>query len=554
MKHVARLHAQRVFNQFINAARSAAKVQEKTLLHKVRRNANSQFGRRFRFERIHSVDDYIRQVPILQYEDHQPYIDKVKAGDHQALFGPKEKVLMFALTSGTSDQPKHIPVTRNFLNEYRRGWNAFGIKALLDHPEAFLRSILQVTSRMDESTTSDGMPCGAITGLMAAHQKRLVRKYYAAPRCVAQINDPTAKYYTIMRLAIPRDVAFMITASPATQLKLARTGDYYSEQLVRDIYEGRLWKELDVPDEVRQQLQSVMQADPDTARNLEKIIARDGQLLPKNYWNLNFLANWTGGSMSLYLQDFPEYFGNVPVRDIGLLASEGRITIPIEDHTPAGILDVASHFFEFIPAECICDENPPTLRCHELEVGGEYFILLTTSSGLYRYDLHDQVRVVDYYGQAPILEFLNKGTHISSLAGEKLTERQVVLAMERAARKCKVKVANFVLAPQWDDPPYYLLHVENNNGDSVCIKETLATALDRELQVINTEYASKRSSVRLGQVKLNMVPGKFLTELDHHKAESYRRGNEQYKHRYLYCKVGDDQNFIRGEVSVSKHS
>ena len=104
-------------------------------------------------------------------------------------------------------------MTKTFLDEYRRGWNAFGIKALLDHRGAFLRKIVQVSSRMDEMRTAAGIPCGAITGLMAATQKRLVRKYYVAPECVARIDDPTTKYYTIMRLAVPCDVAFMITAS-----------------------------------------------------------------------------------------------------------------------------------------------------------------------------------------------------------------------------------------------------------------------------------------------------------------------------------------------------
>ena len=87
--------------------------------------------------------------------------------------------------------------------------------------------------------------------------------------------------------------------------------------------------------------------DPGRARQLETIVAEHGALLPKHYWNLAFIANWTGGTMGLYLRDFPHYFGEVPVRDIGLLASEGRVSIPIEDGTPAGIVDVVSHFFEF---------------------------------------------------------------------------------------------------------------------------------------------------------------------------------------------------------------
>jgi hypothetical protein len=451
---------------------------------------------------------------------------------------------MFALSSGTTAEPKYIPVTDEFLREYRRGWNAFGIKALLDHPGAFLRGIVQITSRMDESRTSAGIPCGAITGLMAATQKRLVRKYYLSPRCLAEIDDATAKYYTIMRLAVPADAAFLITANPATQLKLARTADLNREPLIRDIHDGTLRADLPIPAPVRRQLRPRLKPDPTAARRLEAIIRDHGRLLPKHYWNLSFLANWTGGTMGLYLNDYPQYFGDTPVRDIGLLASEGRVTIPVQDATPAGILDVTSHFFEFVPRDRIEEASPPTLRSHEVEVGQEYFVLLTTSSGLYRYDLGDLVRVVGFEGQAPIIEFLNKGDHICSLAGEKLTEHQVILAMSEVAQRLGTPVADFVLTPCWADPPYYVLHVEPTEADpDPARSHELAAALDQTLHAVNVEYAGKRRTDRLGPVRLNFLPPRFLADLDRREAARFRPGNEQYKHRYLYTHPGDDADF-----------
>jgi len=543
MAWVAVQHARGVYNRFLAATRRAAAIQEKVLLVKVRRNADSAFGRDHHFDRIHSAGDFVRRVPILRYEDHRPYIERVKAGDLGAMFGPRQRVHMFALTSGTIDEPKYIPVTDQFLREYRRGWNAFGIKALLDHPRAFLRGIVQVTSRMDESLTSAGIPCGAITGLMAATQKRLVRKYYITPRCVAEIDDAEAKYYTIMRLAVPADVAFAITASPATQLKLARTANAQRERLIRDVHDGTLRPDLLVPSDVRRRLQARLRPDPACAGRLESLVVEHGELLPKHYWDLSFIANWTGGTMGLYLGDYPHYFGNVPVRDIGLLASEGRVSVPTEDGTPAGILEVTSHFFEFVPRDRIDEISPPALRCHEVEIGEEYFILLTTSSGLYRYDLGDLVRVVGFTGQAPVIEFLNKGTHTCSLAGEKLTERQVVLAMEQVARCTGLRIADFVLAPHWDQPPYYLLHVASTPGHDPAMNQRLAAEMDEQLGAVNLEYASKRHSNRLGPVRLNVLPLAFLTQRDRREAQRHRRGNEQYKHRYLYCRPGEDAGF-----------
>lgn len=543
-------HARHIYRRFRAATRNATAIQERVLLAKIARNADSRFGRDHHFDQIRSAADFVRHVPIQDYEAHAPYIERVKAGDTRALFGPGQRVRMFALTSGTTDTPKFIPVTDEFLKEYRRGWNVFGIKALLDHRAAMLRPIAQVSSRMDESVTPAGVPCGAITGLMAATQKRLVRRYYVTPACVARIDDPAAKYYTIMRLAIPADVAFMITASPATQLKLARTADEHREQLIRDIHDGTLCQSVNVPATVRASLQPRLTASPVTAHRLEELVRKHGRLLPRHYWNLAFLANWTGGTMGLYLRDFPEYFGDVPVRDVGLLASEGRMSIPVDDGTPAGILDVTSHFFEFVPAEEMESPSRSALRAHQVEVGREYFVLLTTSSGLYRYDLGDLVRVVGFADQAPVIEFLNKGAHTCSLAGEKLTERQVILAMEATARVLEVPVTCFTVAPRWGHPPHYVLHIEplQGAGQKASPAEArratdLAAELDRQLQKVNIEYASRRSSGRLDAMQLNLLPTGFLNRWDAQQANARRPGNEQYKHRYLLTRPDDDRDF-----------
>ncbi len=509
----------------------------------VRANADSALGRSLGLAGVRSYADFARRVPVLGYEDLRPYIERVKRGETGALFGGRQRVLMFSLTSGTTQEPKYIPVTRGVLRECRRGWNAWGLKAMLDHGGSFLRRIVQVSSRMDEQHTEAGIPCGAITGLMAATQQRLVRKYYVAPLSLAYIEDAAAKYYTIMRLAIPADVAFIVTASPATQLALARGADRHRDQIIRDIHDGTLWAELPVPAAVRERIRPRLVAAPQVARRLEEIVRRSGALLPKDYWRLAFLGNWTGGTMGLYLREFPKYFGDTPVRDVGLVASEGRVTVPIEDRTPVGVLDVGGAFFEFIPRGEYGSARPVVLRSHELEPGGEYFVLLTNASGLYRYDLGDLVRVHGRYGEAPLLEFVSKGSHIASMAGEKLTEQQAVLAMKRTATELGILIDTFVLAPRWDEVPYYVLHVEPQAHWPPSVMDALAGTLDRELQAVNLEYASKRHTQRLGPVRLNALPAGFLGELDNRLRSRYRRGNEQYKHRYLYTAPDADAGF-----------
>ena len=290
----------------------------------------------------------------------------------------------------------------------------------------------------------------------------LVRITYCMPPVTMGIKDVESKYYTALRLSIHRDLGATMAANPSTLLGIARLGDREKATLIRDLADGTLDPRWDVPAEIRDALRWRLRWKRKRAsRKLEAIVHRTGRLLPKDYWpNLEFLGNWTGGTMGAYLRHYPEYFGDCPVRDVGLIASEGRMTIPIEDGTPAGVLDIRHHYFEFLPEDQIDRDEPETVEAHELIEGRRYYILPTTSGGLYRYQIFDLVRCVGFHGTAPLIEFLNKGAHISSLTGEKVSEFQVVASVDAATKALDLRLKSYLLAPCWDDPPYYTLLVE----------------------------------------------------------------------------------------------
>ena len=532
----ARAHARRQYHVLLRSAKTAVRTQERVLREKIERNADSAFGQEHGFSRIRNYADFASQVPVRRYDELAPWVERVMAGDERALLGSGQRVLMFAMTSGSTDQPKYVPVTAAFLREYRRGWNAFGFKAFLDHPDAFMRPILQVVSPMDEHQTKRGVPCGSISGLLAGTHGRLVRRFYVTPWESGAIGDAESRYYTIMRFAVPRDVGWVVTASPATPIKLARTAAMHAESLIRDVHDGTLRPPGDIPNDLHQALAAQLTPDPTTAIRLSAIVERNGELLPRDYWKLAFLANWTGGTLGLHLRDFPHYFGDTPVRDIGLLATEGRVSIPLDDGTSAGVLDVGGAFFEFIDAEADACDPAAVHRCHELVMEQEYRVVLTTSAGFYRYDIGDRVRVSGYLGEAPIVEFLHRGAHVSSVTGEKLTEWQVTTAFDRACQAARIEVTEFVLAPVWADPPYYRLHLDRNFASV----NQFTCLLDEELSRLNVEYGSKRSSGRLGPIIVNRLPDGFFARLDGERRQRRGTSNEQYKHQYLYTKPGDD--------------
>src|SRR5260370_38505335 len=145
----------------------------------------------------------------------------------------------------------------------------------------------------------------------------------------------------------------VIAANPSTLVNLARAGDRQKEKLIRDLHDGTLSQDLDIPGDIRNILAGPMRRrHRQRAREMEDIIRRTGTLYPRDYWPSHcVLGNWTGGSVGTYLRHFPPYFGQTPIRDVGLIASEGRMTIPVADHTPSGVLDITSHYYEFIPEE-----------------------------------------------------------------------------------------------------------------------------------------------------------------------------------------------------------
>ncbi len=537
----------RHITEFEAATHSPRQTQEELLRRVLARQADTGFARDHAFAEVRDVADFRRRMPLAPYEYFEPYIERVKRGDFRALLA--DRVHMMALTSGTTAARKFIPVTDQYLADYKRGWNIWGLRAYWDHPGIKVRPIVQLSGDWDEFRTEAGTPCGAITGLTAKMQKRIVRFVYCVPGCVGRVKDSTSKYYLALRLSLPKRVGLVLAANPSTLVQMARLGDQEKESLVRDLYDGTLSPRCEIPDEVRSVVaRKLRRRHPERARELEEIVRRTGTLYPKDYWPTDILlGNWTGGSVGAYLGHYPRYFGTTPVRDVGLIASEGRMTIPMADGTPSGVLDVTTHYYEFVPEDEIGSPQPTVLGAHELVEGGTYFIHLTTAYGLYRYDIHDLVRVTGFHNRAPLVEFLSKGSSFANLTGEKVSEYQVTRAMAEVLRELDLTLNTYSVAPCWDDElPYYGLFVERGDVGDNGTGARLADALDRRLRDLNVEYAAKRDSDRLGAVRLELLPDGAWLRWDRERLRRTGGTMEQYKHP---CLINDPH--FRASVPVA---
>ena len=213
---LAGMNAARQLRGFRRAHNDTAGVQERLLAEMLARHADTAFGRDHNLAGVRTYEDFASAVPVGSYETLRPYMQRVFDGETTALLAPDEEVLMFAITSGTTGQPKHIPVTRRSLDALRRTWNLWGVNIFRDHREAWLRPMLRITSPIREYDSPTGLPCGATSGMLASMQMRIVRKMYAAPPEVCSMREPAARLYTILRCGVARDVALITTANPAS--------------------------------------------------------------------------------------------------------------------------------------------------------------------------------------------------------------------------------------------------------------------------------------------------------------------------------------------------
>ncbi|MEM1070535.1 MAG: GH3 auxin-responsive promoter family protein [Planctomycetota bacterium] len=541
----------RHLNRYLHEARRCDEVQRDRLMMKIRLNADSEFGKQHGFAKIRSVDDFRRQVPIANYETYRPWVERVKNGEIGALFGSGTNVLMFSMTSGTTSQSKYVPITDHFFREYRQSWNYWGLATFRDHPDLLSKYALTLASDWDQFRTSAEIPCGSISGLVAETRPRITNRLFLLPTTLLKVHGTLQKQYAMLRIAIASDrVGMVATANPLTLINLSRLADEKREQLIRDIHDGTLSNEVDLPNDVREQLSKCWNGpNPKRAAELESIIERSGHLYPREFWpNMSVVSVWMGGSVSVYLPTLREYFGDVPLRDHGLSASEGHMTSPMEDESNEGLLDYQSHFFEFIPVEERDSKQPNVLEAHELREGGDYYLLMSTLSGMYRYDIHDVVRCTGFVGKCPKLLFLNKGSHFSSLTGEKLSEVQVTQAISNAMNKSELNIEHFSLVPVPGDPAYYLVLTEELLPSTT--RERLAAEVDRALCEVNCEYEDRRTSRRLDRVVVGTLP--TGTWAEHRRERTSHQGADTYayKHPFLAAKPDLAQRF-RDLASVS---
>jgi hypothetical protein len=502
--------------RFDAAADDVEGTQTRLLQSILERNRDTEYGRRHEFANVRTLADYRRAAPVIRYRDIADSIDRMAAGERGVLTA--EAPAMFAQTSGTEGKPKLIPVTPTCSGRVHRDMmRTWLYHSQVDHPRMFSGQVLSLVSAAEEGRTEAGIPFGSTTGVIYRDMPAYVRSSYVVPYEVFTIEDYLAKYFVILLLGMTARVSFVCTANPSSIAKLCEIADEHADKLIAGVHDGVLDPSFDLPQDVARIVAAKLRKDPARARELTQARERrGGHLLPVDFWpDLQLLACWKGGTVSNYIERFPAWFAPddaskmPPIRDWGYLSSEARCSVPLQDEGAGGVLAVAGNVYEFVPADEVA-ENPDDpsqwtfLGAHEIEQPDEYNIFLTTTGGLYRYDINDVVRVVDRYRDAPVIEFVRKGGGMTNLTGEKLSVTQVKTAIEETAGKLGTPVAHYRALAMVQESRYELEVQFVDSVDDGKARE-FVREVDRRLGEQNVEYQGKRKSLRLGDPVLHLM-------------------------------------------------
>lgn len=490
--------------RFDRCAASPAAAQEATLQKILRSRSETLFGQEHDFASIKTHEEWNRRLPVRDYEGHRPYINRMLAGEQNVLV-PGD-VLMYATTSGTTCEPKMIPVTEGFKADISALTTLWVARTQRAHPGMLRRGIFTMVSPSVEGYTDSGRPVGSVSGLTRARMPWFIRNAYCNPSEVTEISNYDLRYFVAMRMSLARSVSVMVTPNPTTLLRLAEVGANHAETLIRAIHDGDLGIGLDRTGteglasqaQLAEAITARLKPDPSRARFIEASMKGDGVLRPKNVWeDLSVIGCWLGGSAGVQASWLEEWFGDVPRRDLGLRATEATMTVPMADGSPFGVPALGEVFFEFIPEAAIEETDPPVLRLHELEQGGRYYILLTTRGGLYRYDINDIIEVRGTYLGTPLIAFVRKGRDMANITGEKLHVNQVMAAASDASEATGLAWTQLRVIPDLKASRYDLLIEPREAGLAMFQLERFSESFDQALTRHNEEWGGKRKSRRL---------------------------------------------------------
>ena len=453
--------------RFRRALNDPQAAQCQKLSAHLQRYAHTAFGNAFRFDQIRTYEEFTRRLPLAEYDDLEPWIERVRQGEPGVL--TREPTTHLVPTSGSTGARKLIPFTNRLQCEFNAAVGPWLVDLQWQFPTvlggpAYWSVTPAFHVQADEPST---VPIGfdSDTAYLGGARRRLAEAVMAVPSRVQRA--PTLdefRYQTLLHLLRCRELRLVSVWHPSFL------------KLLLDALPGH-WTEL---------LEEIAGGPQARANELREA----GPNQPEKIWpKLQVISCWGDGNAEMSIAGLKALFPNVFLQPKGLLATEAVVTIPFAGQQ---VLAVTSHFFEFL------DAGGRVRLAHELQQSEEYEVIVTTGGGLCRYRLHDRVLVTGFLQKTPALRFLGRTGNVSDRCGEKLSEAFVTRVIQELIGSLHSVPRFALLAPDENQSELrYTLYLE---GDA---PPEIAEHLDDLLRQ-NPHYALSRD---LGQLR---PPGLFL--------------------------------------------
>lgn len=487
----------------------ARKNNEALLFKILKKNADTEYGRKYGFKDVKSLEDFRRMIPVTSFHDYEGYIDRMINNNEDDLI-TAEPVIGYAQSSGTVGGRKYVPLTQPQVNIYTK-YTVTRMLACADtyYRKNYGRPIKPGRGLYTNHAISDYLPNGVLSSNVAdvaARQLGFLYPYILSNPYKRLFTQYEAEFrYVNTRFALQdRDTLFVFSVflKMFTDLMLYLEKNW--ETIVDDIEKGTVSDIANATPEVREMLLAKIRPDPVRAAELRREFEKgfDETIIPRIWPNMSAICGIGTSTFEQFYKLSKTMTGDVPYDFSIYGASEGLFAAVDELNSPDQLLLADSCFYEFVPVE---DESK-VLCLDELEVGHHYEIIITTQSGLYRYKIGDVIRVIGYRGECPYIRFAYRKGQLLNLAGEKTTEEHMQAAVDEIAREAGCRILNWTVDSIIKAQPcHYLLMLENEEGRD--LREYNAFA-DEALRRINIRYQHFNDRGVLGKVEIaNLKPG-----------------------------------------------
>ena len=412
----AKIFARKIYNQTQTWAQKPVETQEKIFQNLIKKATETNFGKDHYFNQIKKIEDFQKNVPVRDYEDLKPYVDKVVKGEENILW--KGKPLYFAKTSGTTSGAKFIPLTKESMpyhieaarNAILHYVNETGNADFVDGKMIFLQGSPILTEKY-------GIKFGRLSGIVAHFVPKYLQKNRMPSWETNCIEDWETKVDAIVDETIKEDMSVISGIPSWVQM--------YFERLQQK---------------------------------------SGGKKIGEIFKNFNLFI-YGGVNYEPYRAKFENMIGR-KVDSIELFpASEGFFAYQDSQKEKGMLLLLNSGiFYEFIKADEFFNENPKALTIGEVEIGVNYVLIISTNAGLWRYNIGDTVQFTSLKPYRVIVSGRIK--HYISAFGEHVIGKEVESALQEAMEGTDIRVNEFTVAPQItpsEGLPYHEWFIEFEN-------------------------------------------------------------------------------------------